>query len=130
MLSNNTSFELLATEVEVMASDIPGWTLASEGRLTVALDVTITEELLQEGISREVVNRIQHIRKEQSFDLQDKIIVRCTGAPKIISAINAFKGYICAEILAVDILTNLSPEQAAFDLEVEGEMLQLDITKV
>jgi isoleucyl-tRNA synthetase len=130
MLSNNTPFELLASDVEVMASDIPGWTLASEGRLTVALDVTITEELLQEGIGREVVNRIQNIRKDKSFDLQDKIIVRCTGAPKIISAINAFKSYICAEILAVDILTNLSPEQAEFDLEVEGEMLQLDITKV
>ncbi|WP_231427853.1 isoleucine--tRNA ligase [Pedobacter sp. Leaf250] len=90
----------LNDDVEVFAEDIPGWQVTNLGSLTVALDVTITEELKQEGISRELVNRIQNLRKELNFEVTDRIKVTLQNDNLVANAVAKNKAYICAEILA------------------------------
>ena len=87
-------------EVEITSEDVPGWMVASKGPLTVALDVSVTPELEKEGNARELVNRIQKIRKDKGFDLTDRIDVRIGGAETLEETIRQFNYYICAEILA------------------------------
>ncbi len=93
----------LNADVEVFAEDIPGWQVTNFGSLTVALDVTITKDLKEEGISRELINRIQNIRKELQFEVTDRIKVWLQNVNLVISAVTKNKAYICAEILADDI---------------------------
>ena len=95
--------ELDLTDFEIQAQDIPGWLVANENGLTVALDVTISDELRAEGLAREVVNRIQNLRKESAFDVTDRITVTIDTTEQIRAAINAHKDYICAEVLANNI---------------------------
>ncbi|MFM8962418.1 MAG: DUF5915 domain-containing protein, partial [Sphingomonadales bacterium] len=85
------------------AQDIPGWLVANENGLTVALDVTISTDLKAEGLAREVVNRIQNLRKESAFDVTDRILVHIDTTATIQEAIAAHKDYICTEVLATDI---------------------------
>ncbi len=92
--------ELLIGDVELLSEDIPGWQVASMGALTVALDITLTPELWQEGIAREVINRIQNLRKDKGFEVTDKIIVKFQSQPDIDEAVHHNINYICAEILA------------------------------
>jgi isoleucyl-tRNA synthetase len=87
-------------EVEISSEDLPGWMVASRGPLTVALDVTVTPELEREGNARELVNRIQKIRKDRGFELTDRIDVQIGGAQSLEETIRQFNYYICAEILA------------------------------
>ena len=98
--AGNTSVEIGSEDVEIIAEDVPGWQVANMGKLTVALDVTISNELKQEGISRELINRIQNLRKEQGFEVTDKIAVRMSYEADIAEAVNNNLSYICAEILA------------------------------
>ncbi|MBC7416540.1 MAG: isoleucine--tRNA ligase, partial [Pedobacter sp.] len=94
----------LNIDVEVFAEDIPGWQVTNSGNLTVALDVTITPQLKEEGISRELVNRIQNIRKEMGFEVTDRIKVWLQNVNLVKSAVAKNKAYICAEILADDVI--------------------------
>jgi isoleucyl-tRNA synthetase len=94
---------IMAQDVEIIAEDIPGWQVANMGALTVALDVTITDELKQEGLSRELINRIQNLRKELGFEVTDRITVTLQNNNLITGAVEKNKHYICAEILADDI---------------------------
>lgn len=103
-LSNN--YLLLISDVEIIAEDVPGWQVATLGKLTVALDVTLTDELKQEGISRELINRIQNLRKGKEFEVTDKINVRLSDHPAVSTAVSNNLSYICAEILAESILLN------------------------
>jgi isoleucyl-tRNA synthetase len=101
---------LTPEDVEISSEDIPGWLVASEGKLTVALDITITEALKQEGIARELVNRIQNLRKDQNLDVQDKIhITMQPGAAEVNAAVENFRQYICEETQArsLDLIENL-----------------------
>lgn len=91
---------LQLSEVEIAAEDIPGWSVASKGSLTVALDITITSELKKEGEAREFINRIQNIRKDSGFEVKDRINIEIEENVEIIHSINEYKNYICAEILA------------------------------
>jgi isoleucyl-tRNA synthetase len=92
---------VLETEdAEIIPVDIPGWKVANAGQLTVALDITITEELKQEGLARELVNRIQNLRKELNFDITDRIVLKIKEQNEIKSAVNHNLEYICTEILA------------------------------
>jgi isoleucyl-tRNA synthetase len=77
--------------------------VAAKGRLTVALDVTVTPELEQEGHARELVNRIQKIRKDQGYELTDKVLVKVSATPELVESFTRFNTYICAEILAEDL---------------------------
>lgn len=91
---------VLVDEVEIISEDIPGWLVATSGKITVAMDVTITPELKNEGIAREIVNRIQNIRKNIGLDVTDHISVKIEKQEDINDAVNNFKEYICSEILA------------------------------
>ena len=90
-------------DVEIFSEDIPGWLVASEGGITVALDITITEELRQEGIARELINRIQNIRKESGFNVTDKVIVTLQRHEAIDQAVENFREHIAAQTLAEEI---------------------------
>jgi isoleucyl-tRNA synthetase len=91
-------------DVEILAEDVPGWLVASEGSLTVALDVTITDELRREGIARDVVNRIQNLRKDSGFEVTDKIqIALLNNNPELTEAVQSQKAYICNEVQAVSL---------------------------
>ena len=94
LLVENETVELEMTDVEILTEDIPGWVLSSSGNITVALDVTLTSELVDEGIARELVNRIQNLRKDNKFDVTDKIIVEVEKHHKIITAIQNNYYYI------------------------------------
>jgi isoleucyl-tRNA synthetase len=97
----NSIFEISLTDVEIIAEDVPGWQVANLGKLTVALDVNITNELKQEGIARNFINRVQNLRKEKGFEVTDKINVRYRTDSLLISeAVQNNLSYICAEILA------------------------------
>ena len=88
------------TDVESFSEDIPGWLGANEGKLTVALEVTVTEELRREGVARELVNRIQNIRKSSGFEITDKIKVALSKNPQTDDAVNEYNTYICNQVLA------------------------------
>ena len=91
--------ELTLNDVEIATQDIPGWVVANEGSLTVALDITISQELKNEGIARELVNRVQNIRKESNFEVTDKILVDLLGNAEWNEAVQAYMTYICSETL-------------------------------
>ncbi len=97
---NGTEYSLTLEDVEISTQDMPGWLVATENGITVALDITITEPLLNEGIAREFVNRIQNLRKEMDFELTDKINVYFNGIDSLQSSVNQFNAYICGEVLA------------------------------
>ncbi|HQJ91250.1 MAG TPA: DUF5915 domain-containing protein, partial [Paludibacteraceae bacterium] len=90
-------------DVEILSEDIPGWLVANNGSITIALDVTITEDLKKEGIAREFVNRIQNIRKTSGFEITDKILVMIEKSDNVNAAVADFKDYIASQVLANDI---------------------------
>lgn len=96
---------LTLEDFEIQAEDIPGWLVASEGGITVALDITISDELRKEGLAREVINRIQNIRKDSGFEVTDRIVIRYEANEEIQAAIEANEGYIKNEVLAEEILS-------------------------
>lgn len=117
------------TDVEIIAEDVPGWQVANLGKLTVALDVTITDELKQEGISRELINRVQNLRKGKEFEVTDKINVRLANHPFVSKAVNNNLSYICAEILAdTFVLENELSEGEP--IEIDGNEILIAISKI
>lgn len=90
-------------DVEIVTEDIPGWIVATEGTMTIALDVEVTDELLQEGIAREFINKIQNLRKESGFEVTDRIVIKIGKHNEINDAVYNHKDYICAQTLAVDL---------------------------
>lgn len=123
-----TSYEIELSDVEIMAEDIPGWQVTNMGNLTVALDVTITDELKQEGLSRELINRIQNLRKELNFEVTDRINVRLQNHNLVANAVRINKSYICSEILADDI--ELAEDINSVNKIVIDEVeLQISVTK-
>jgi isoleucyl-tRNA synthetase len=125
----NTSFVVDLSDVEMMAEDVPGWQVATLGALTVALDIHVSEELKQEGIARELVNRIQNLRKEKDFLVTDRIQVRLSDDQTISPAVNNNLAYICAEILADSLVleSNLNTTET---FEIDDIKLFVSITKV
>jgi len=125
------NIELIQNDLEVISEDIPGWLVANEGKLTVALDITISIELKNEGIAREFVNRIQNLRKESGFDVTDKIEINIQKNNAINDAVMTFRDYIGAQTLAekielVDTLNNDSKE-----VEIDDDVkTKLKINKV
>ncbi|MBC8054773.1 MAG: isoleucine--tRNA ligase [Sphingobacteriaceae bacterium] len=122
------SLEVSIEDVEIIAEDVPGWQVTNMGKLTVALDVTVTNELKQEGISRELVNRIQNLRKDLDFEVTDKINVRTSSHPYIAEAVKNNLSYICAEILA-DSFELVSDLNKGEKVEIDEQELLISITK-
>jgi isoleucyl-tRNA synthetase len=100
----NSPYTISIEDVEIVAEDIPGWLVNVMGKITVALDVSISEDLRLEGLAREIINRIQNLRKDKGFEVTDKISVRILDNDYIKEAINKNLNYICAEILATEML--------------------------
>jgi isoleucyl-tRNA synthetase len=120
--------ELSLSDVEISSEDIPGWTVANKGQLTVALDINVTPDLVQEGDAREFVNRIQKIRKESGFDVTDRIEVKVAANNGISQSLAKFNDYICAEILA-DKLELTSQIDEGTEIEVNDNPLKVIVSK-
>jgi len=116
------TFDIPVEDIEIIAEDVPGWQVTNIGRLTVALDVTITAELKEEGIAREVINRIQNLRKDKGFEVTDKIKVTLQDNPLITNAVDKNLLYICAEILATELVIS--------DNLTEGDQIEIEETEL
>ena len=135
-LENNGSIALTGTkyvisseDVDIIAEDVEGWQVANLGRLTVALDVHISAELKDEGMARELINRIQNLRKEKGFEVTDRINVTLSQNTEIQQAVDNNFSYICTEILA-DSLRFDSALANGDAIEIDGENLLLSIEKI
>jgi len=95
--------EILAEDVDIISEDIPGWLVANEGALTVALEVELTDELRQEGMARELINRIQNLRKDSGLEITDRINISIAPHEEVAKAVDAFADYIKTQVLADDI---------------------------
>ena len=124
---------LQINEVEISSEDIPGWTVASKGNLTVALDVTVTPELEAEGHAREFVNRIQKIRKDSGFELTDRIELKVAVRNGMKDSLARFKDYICAEILAdkLEFVPEVQDgtEPNSFGIDINDVLLNVIVSK-
>jgi isoleucine--tRNA ligase len=110
---------------------MPGWLVATEGKLTVALDITITDDLRAEGIARELINRIQNIRKDSGFEVTDKIRVEIEQQEFVLPALKSFADYIASQTLAVEIEGVPSPSgEFVVESEVDEQPVRIAVTKI
>ena len=116
-------------DYEIMSEDMPGWLVAVDGRLTIALDITVSEDLRREGTARELVNRIQNLRKESRFDVTDKILVEIEPLPEIVESMEQFRDYVCNQTLALGIELKDSIE-GGFETEWDENVLKIKVTKI
>lgn len=116
MVIGESKYDLTLEDFDISADEIPGWQVATDHEITVALDITISDILKSEGVARELVNRIQNIRKQNEFDVTDRIMVRMTGHELVEESIASFSNYIKAEVLA-DVIS--------IDDEIEGDEVEL-----
>ena len=115
-------------DVEIFSEDIPGWLVANEGKLTVALEVTVTEELRREGIARELVNRIQNIRKSSGFEITDKIKITLSKNPQTDDAVNEYNDYIRNQVLGTS-LTLADNVENGTELNFDDFSLYVSVVK-
>ncbi len=119
-----------AIDVEIISEDIPGWLVANEGNITIALDVTITDELKQEGIARDIVNRVQNIRKSRDYDITDKINLVFAPNTDTDAAINAYSDYIARQVLATSItIGDVANLEGVETLEIDEITVDVSISK-
>jgi len=125
---NDTRIYILTDDVEIISEDIPGWLVANEGKLTIALDITLTDDLISEGIAREAINRIQNLRKSTGLEITDKIKIKIQSDKNFDSAIEKHKSYIASQVLAtsIEIVPELPNGQA---IEMDDNKIILDIKK-
>jgi isoleucyl-tRNA synthetase len=121
--------EIYRDEVDIQSEDVPGWMVANKNNLTVALDITISEELEQEGNARELVNRIQKIRKDNGYALTDRIVVQLTKQESLQNSFTKYNAYICAEILA-DRLELVEEISEGIDIDVNEIPLKVSVEKL
>lgn len=118
-------------DFEITSEDMPGWLVSTEGKLTVALDITLTNELRAEGAARELINRIQNIRKESGFEVTDKIRVEIEAKPAVEQALAGFSDYIAAQTLAVEVKAATAPAGAVVvDSDLDDEPLKIAVTRI
>ena len=116
-------------DVEVISEDIPGWLVANEGNLTVALDITLTDELRNEGMARELVNRIQNIRKAKNFDITDKVVVRLQPDERVTAAVEKYGDYIAAQVQAVSVTAEPVDHDDTVDAEKDDLNVRMTVDK-
>ena len=126
---NDATFELTMDDFEIVSEDIPGWQVATDGALTVALDTSLTDELVHEGIARELVNRIQNIRKNNDFQVTDRIQIEIANQEALVPVVDSFGQYVQDETLADSI--KLVDGLKAEDFEINDELtVTIKVTKV
>ena len=130
MVIDGKEFVLTTADVEIISEDIPGWQVANDGKLTVALDITVTDELRYEGIAREFVNRIQNIRKESGFDVTDKITVLIEDHDLIREAVNRHSAYIGSQTLATKVvIVNKFTNGNFREVEINEMTVKISVTR-
>jgi isoleucyl-tRNA synthetase len=117
-------------DIEIHCEEIKGWLVQSENGLTVALDTAITEELIQEGLAREFINRIQRMRKDAGFDVVDRIKVYYRAAENMADAMNRFSGTIKTETLALELSPKFSPGEYSAQWNINGEACEIGVERV
>lgn len=117
-------------DVEIISEDIPGWLVANEGRLTVALDITVTDELKKEGLARELVNRIQNLRKSSGFEITDKVNITLASSAEMDGAVEAYQEYIKSQVLANNLVITAEPISDATSLDFEDFTLAVKVEKI
>ncbi len=130
---NGTPAEISVSDVDIISEDIPGWLMANEGNITVALDITVTPELLNEGIAREIVNRVQNIRKDRQYDITDKIDIVIESTEFTDSAVKEFADYISKQVLANSLvigeICGESEENATLDIDEQNINVRIALSK-
>jgi isoleucyl-tRNA synthetase len=123
---NNEQVILTREDVEIASDDIPGWLVANDNELTVALDITLTPELIQEGLARDIVNRVQNVRKDRDYQLTDRIQVKIQIAEGVEEAVKNNLSYICSEVLAdkLEVMAKLD-QASAVEIELEDNLKTL-----
>ena len=127
-LSTGDTALIEAEDVEIYSEDIPGWTVANEGSLTVALDINVTEDLKNEGVARELVKRIQNLRKESGFEITDRIDIQIEHCAETDKAVEQFSDYICAQVLA-NSLTLVDTIADATEIDFEDYKVNIKIKR-
>ena len=123
--------DVAVEDFDITSEDMPGWLVASEGKLTVALDITVTDELRKEGVARELVNRIQNIRKDSGLEVTDKISVEIEAKELVEGAIAEFGDYIGSQTLAVSVKSSAEPQgEFVVESDIDEEPLRIAITKM
>ena len=117
-------------DVEIISEDIPGWLVANEGRLTVALDITVTDELKKEGLARELVNRIQNLRKSSGFEITDKVNITLASSAEMDGAVEAYQEYIKSQVLANNLVVTAESISDATVLDFEDFTLAVKVEKI
>jgi isoleucyl-tRNA synthetase len=131
LVIDGSEVQLSIEDVEITTQDIPGWAVATSGNLTAALDLTLTEELIKEGLARELVNRIQNLRKDKGFDIVDKIRVKIQGNSELKESVEQNFDYICSETLAesFNIVEAIDGDVEVIDL-INDNQVKIQIDKV
>ena len=127
---NGQDAVLERTDVEIISEDIPGWLVANEGSLTVALDITVTDELKKEGLARELVNRIQNLRKSSGFDITDKVNITLASSAEMDGAVEAYQEYIKSQVLANNLVVTAEPISDTTSLDFEDFTLAVKVEKI
>lgn len=127
---DNEDISIVFTDVDIVGEELPGWTVASKGNMTIALDINISAELIHEGHAREFVNRIQKIRKESNFELTQKIKVIVEKGTKIEPSLLQFKTYICTELLATDLQFAPISKQDETSIDVNETNIAVCVEKI
>ncbi|WP_337439931.1 isoleucine--tRNA ligase [Alistipes sp.] len=118
-------------DFEITSEDMPGWLVASEGKLTVALDITLTDELRAEGVARELINRIQNIRKDSGFEVTDKICVEIEQKELVADAVARYADYIGSQTLAVEVKSSAEPQgEVVVATDIDEEPLRIAVTRI
>lgn len=128
-LADGTAARVTADTVDIFSEDIPGWLVANDGTVTVALDITVTDELRREGMARELVNRIQNIRKSRDYNITDHITVLLQPLPEVVDALDGFAEYIAAQVLADSISTSADLPANDDTLDIDGLKVNIQIQK-
>jgi isoleucyl-tRNA synthetase len=123
------TIDLSTEDVDILSEDIPGWLVASQGKLTVALDVTLTDQLKAEGIARELVNRIQKLRKDSDFEITDRIVVELEDHDYVKGAAAHFKTYICTEILATSLTLVKNFKDSFTVIEIDEQEIKIALKR-
>ncbi|MGN0232655.1 MAG: isoleucine--tRNA ligase [Muribaculaceae bacterium] len=118
-------------DVDIISEDIPGWLVASDNKVTVALDITVTDELKREGIAREIVNRVQNIRKDKNFEITDRIVVNMASAKNIAEAVADFNDYIARQVLAdsINLVDTLHGHDGVIALDLDDDKVFVTVEK-
>lgn len=116
-------------DVEIIPEDVPGWQVANEGCVTVALDVTVTPELKREGMARELINRIQNLRKTRDYEITDRVHVCLEDNPEIRDAVDTYGDYIAAQVLADELSLNPSPAGDVEELDIDGLKVRITVDR-